>query len=159
MPHKVWAVGEEVLAADFNTFVQDQVVTTFPDIASLKAWAAPNGAMAWVDATNQHYWRRAGAWWTRASYYNATLTLNASEAAIAASGFGLAPIAGGHVNASYVVGFSPAVAWFAVRLAGTPGAWTQFVIRGYSYNSAGAMVAAPNATAVAAWGEAFGPIV
>ena len=29
MPQKMWAVGEEVLAANFNTYVQEQVVATF----------------------------------------------------------------------------------------------------------------------------------
>jgi hypothetical protein len=37
MPHKVWAVGEEVLAADFNDYVQEQVVATFPNAAARDA--------------------------------------------------------------------------------------------------------------------------
>lgn len=37
MPTKTWAVGEEVLAADFNTYVQKQVVSTFADAAARAA--------------------------------------------------------------------------------------------------------------------------
>jgi hypothetical protein len=34
MPTKTWAVGEEVLAADFNAYVQRQVVATFANAAA-----------------------------------------------------------------------------------------------------------------------------
>ena len=34
MPQKTWVVGEEVLAADFNAYVQEQVVATFPTAAA-----------------------------------------------------------------------------------------------------------------------------
>lgn len=37
MPTKVWAVGEEVLAADFNTYVQKQVVAVFANAAARDA--------------------------------------------------------------------------------------------------------------------------
>jgi len=37
MPTKTWVVGEEVLAADFNTMVQRQVVATFPNAAGRTA--------------------------------------------------------------------------------------------------------------------------
>jgi len=37
MPFKVWAVGEEVLAADFNDYLQEQVVATFPSAAARDA--------------------------------------------------------------------------------------------------------------------------
>jgi hypothetical protein len=37
MPNKTWAVGEEVLAADFNTYVQKQVVAQFVDAAQRTA--------------------------------------------------------------------------------------------------------------------------
>jgi hypothetical protein len=37
VPFKVWAVGEEVLAADFNSFLQQQVVATFPNTAARDA--------------------------------------------------------------------------------------------------------------------------
>jgi hypothetical protein len=48
MPQKVWAVGEEVLAADFNTYVQQQVVPTFSSLSELQAQyaGAPLGALA-----------------------------------------------------------------------------------------------------------------
>jgi hypothetical protein len=37
MPTKTWAVGEEVLAADFNAMVQRQIVATFPNAAARTA--------------------------------------------------------------------------------------------------------------------------
>jgi hypothetical protein len=37
MPTKVWVVGEEVLAADFNQYVQEQVITSFPNKAARNA--------------------------------------------------------------------------------------------------------------------------
>lgn len=47
MPTKTWAVGEEVLAADFNSYVQRQVVATFPNAAARNAAiAAPAAGMA-----------------------------------------------------------------------------------------------------------------
>lgn len=45
MPFKVWAVGEEVLAADFNSYVQQQVSSRFADAAARTAGlAAPVSA-------------------------------------------------------------------------------------------------------------------
>lgn len=51
MPTKTWAVGEEVLAADFNTYVQRQVVPTFASAAARNAaMASPAvGQMCAVD--------------------------------------------------------------------------------------------------------------
>jgi hypothetical protein len=37
MPYKVWAVGEEVLAADFNDYLQEQVVPIFASTAARDA--------------------------------------------------------------------------------------------------------------------------
>jgi hypothetical protein len=37
MPTKVWAIGEEVLSADFNPMVQEQVVATFANAAARTA--------------------------------------------------------------------------------------------------------------------------
>jgi hypothetical protein len=43
MPSKIWVVGEEVLAADFNNYVQEQVVATFGTAAARDAAiVAPN---------------------------------------------------------------------------------------------------------------------
>ena len=65
MPQKTWAVGEEVLAADFNAYVQDQVVPQFPTSAARDAeWAAPpNGALCVTTDSNTLWQRVAGAWY------------------------------------------------------------------------------------------------
>jgi hypothetical protein len=49
MPQKTWVVGEEVLATDFNTYVQKQVVPTFASVAARDA--TYNAATAGVGAT------------------------------------------------------------------------------------------------------------
>jgi hypothetical protein len=42
MPFKVWGVGEEVLAADFQTFLQGQTVPQFPNPATRDSqWPSP----------------------------------------------------------------------------------------------------------------------
>jgi hypothetical protein len=52
MPNKTWAVGEEVLAPDFNTYVQQQVIAQFPTVAARNTGiASPVGGQAsYVDA-------------------------------------------------------------------------------------------------------------
>lgn len=37
MPYKVWATGEEALAADFNPYLQEQVIATFANAAARDA--------------------------------------------------------------------------------------------------------------------------
>ena len=42
MPHKTWAIGEEVIAVDFGPIVSDQVVAQFASAAARTAgWASP----------------------------------------------------------------------------------------------------------------------
>ena len=64
MTQKSWAVGEEVLAADFNTYVQTQVVPQFTGTTQRDAqWAAPpNGALCVTTDTNTLWQRIAGVW-------------------------------------------------------------------------------------------------
>jgi hypothetical protein len=64
MPQKTWVVGEEVLAADFNTYVQNQVVPAFPNVATRDSqWTAPpNGALSVTTDTYTTWLRQAGAW-------------------------------------------------------------------------------------------------
>jgi hypothetical protein len=63
MPQKVWAVGEEVLATDFNTYVQQQIFATFPNVAARDTWASPpNGAMCITTDTYTVWTRVSGAW-------------------------------------------------------------------------------------------------
>lgn len=51
MPTKVWVAGEEVLSADFNPMVQEQVVATFPTAAArATALPAPKAGMCtWLN--------------------------------------------------------------------------------------------------------------
>jgi hypothetical protein len=50
MPHKIWTVGEEMLAADVNDYLQEQVVATFANHAArIAAITAPvAGQMTWL---------------------------------------------------------------------------------------------------------------
>jgi hypothetical protein len=65
MPHKVWQVGEEVLAADFNTYVQNQAVIQFPNVAARDTWASPPDGAVCVTLDNGVVWQRnAGVWKT-----------------------------------------------------------------------------------------------
>lgn len=62
MPTKIWAVGEELLAADMNTMVQQQVVSTFPTVAARDAASLPDGALC-VTLDTGTLWRRAVTVW------------------------------------------------------------------------------------------------
>jgi hypothetical protein len=63
MPTKTWVVGEEVLAADFNAYLQQQVVSTFPNVAGRDAWAtAPDGAICVTTDTNTVWLRGVSDW-------------------------------------------------------------------------------------------------
>jgi len=67
MPHKVWIPGEEVLSADFNSLVQEQVVATFPTAAArTTALPAPkDGQLTWlIDSERLEVWD--GAAWRNA---------------------------------------------------------------------------------------------
>ena len=73
MPQKTWIIGEQVLAADFNTYVQTQVVARFATVAARDAaWpAATAGAgamsvttdtgMMWVATARMGSLRRRSA--------------------------------------------------------------------------------------------------
>lgn len=66
MPTKTWAVGEEVLAADFNSYVQRQVVATFANAAARDA-AIPTptaGMMVWLTDISALQVRDGSAWRT-----------------------------------------------------------------------------------------------
>lgn len=65
MPQKSWAVGEEVLAADFNTYVQQQVVPQFTTAAQRDSqWASPpNGARCVTVDTNTEWQRINNTWY------------------------------------------------------------------------------------------------
>ena len=54
MPTKIWSVGEEVLAADFQAFLQNQVIVPFANAGARDvAWPAPlEGQAAWLSDIN-----------------------------------------------------------------------------------------------------------
>src|SRR5262245_1427532 len=66
MPQKVWAVGEEVLAADFNTYVQNQTCPAFTGTAQRDSqWAAPPDGAVCVTGDTDTFWQYlGGAWYT-----------------------------------------------------------------------------------------------
>lgn len=64
MPHKIWVVGEEVLAADFNDYVQEQVIATFPT-SSARGTAIPSplkGMMTYIADVNRYEYWDGAAW-------------------------------------------------------------------------------------------------
>lgn len=63
MPHKIWAVGEEVQAADFNTYLQNQTVPQFPNVAARDTWAAPPKGAVCVTTDTNAVWLYTGATW------------------------------------------------------------------------------------------------
>lgn len=87
MPQKLWAVGEEVLAADFNPYVQNQVVPQFTSTAQRDAqWTTPpKGAMC-VTQDTLTLWTYNGSAWTKqvAGALLAEHTLLASTASVLA---------------------------------------------------------------------------
>jgi len=73
MPHKVWQVGEEVLAADFNTYVQNQTVVVFPNTAARDTWLSPpDGAVCQAPAGV--WWNRVGGAWARMVTYSGAIS-------------------------------------------------------------------------------------
>jgi hypothetical protein len=65
MPFKTWTDGEEVDAGPFNSYVQQQIVATFPDAATRdQQWPNPpiGACSALVTNPGVLYMRTAGAW-------------------------------------------------------------------------------------------------
>lgn len=68
MPQKVWAIGEEVLAADFNPYVQQQTVPQFTNTAQRDAqWAAPPVGALCVTQDTLTQWIWTGTAWQQVS--------------------------------------------------------------------------------------------
>lgn len=64
MPQKVWAVGEEALAADWNTYLQQQVVPTFTSTAQRDTqWVAPPRGALCVTTDTLTTWQFDGTAW------------------------------------------------------------------------------------------------
>jgi len=69
MPTKTWVVGEEVLAADFNNYVQTQVVARFATAAARDtAWPAATAGAGAVSVTTDTstLWIVVGGAWVAA---------------------------------------------------------------------------------------------
>jgi hypothetical protein len=64
MPQKLWVVGEEVLSDDFNDYVQNQVLASFPNAAARTTqWAAPpEGAVSYLADTDSLWFYSGAAW-------------------------------------------------------------------------------------------------
>lgn len=87
MPYKVWSVGEEVLAADFNSLLQEQTIATFASTAARDAAiTAPKvGQAAYVVGVGLTIWHGAagGGWlppWDTAwgMFYGPWVTMTAN---------------------------------------------------------------------------------
>jgi hypothetical protein len=66
MPTKVWVVGEEVLAADMNAYLQEQIVATFANAAARDA-AIPTpkvGMLVWQSDSAAYWYWNGSAWLT-----------------------------------------------------------------------------------------------
>jgi hypothetical protein len=62
---KTWAIGEEVLATDFNNYVQSQVTAQFANAAARDAWSSPpNGALC-VTLDDGVLWQRGPTAWRK----------------------------------------------------------------------------------------------
>jgi len=106
MPFKVWAVGEEVLAADFNDYIQEQVVATFPNAAARDAAiiAPTTGQMVYIIDIAQVQLYDGAAWQPlqrgqmRVLYENIRTTnspaIGATETVVAGPSFTFTPRAG-----------------------------------------------------------------
>lgn len=82
MPTKTWVVGEEVLAADFNTMVQRQVVATFANAAArTAALPAPTEGMLTYLADVDQYQFWDGATWKVT--YGSGISLGPGQVAMA----------------------------------------------------------------------------
>jgi len=68
MPQKTWVVGEQVLASDFNTYVQNQVVARFATTAARDtAWPAATAGAGAVCVTTDtgKLWEVIGGVWVQ----------------------------------------------------------------------------------------------
>lgn len=64
MPQKAWVQGEEVLAADFNSYVQNQLTPTFTGTAQRDAqWASPPNGAVCITVDTGAFWQRIGGVW------------------------------------------------------------------------------------------------
>ena len=68
MGQKTWAVGEEVLAADMNSFLQNQVIPQFASTAQRDSqWPSPPlGAVCITTDTMTVWYRLASTYWYKA---------------------------------------------------------------------------------------------
>ena len=152
MPQKSWAVGEEVLAADFNTYMQNQVVPQFTNVAQRDSqWSAPpTGAMCVTVDTNALWYRTSGgAWVARNSILNVSGTLQPAARIRAGSTSGTTT-ATGALN----ITISPALGSTIMSIVGASGGAYGFIV---SWNIASivpggtvpqAILFNPNGTAV-----------
>lgn len=94
MPFKVWAVGEEVLAADFNDYLQEQVVATFPTIVARDAsiTAPQEGQMCYVVETRLLYMWNGTAWITTTALQGEAVKVD-TQSGIAAAVIDIAGLA------------------------------------------------------------------
>lgn len=139
MPFKVWQVGEEVLAADFNAELGEQVISTFPTSAQRDAaiLAPKVGQYAFVvDVGMLTYWNGTG--WAAAAIASAGAGMIPHSQAVR-----LVPTQPASVTGNTYQDYPPANAGGPLRVAGfvKARADTKIHVRvtgyGYAVNAAG----------------------
>lgn len=86
MPQKSWAVGEEVLAADLNSYLQSQSVPQFTNVAQRDSqWPAPPNGAVCVTVDTGTLWQRTISAWIRPFGVWGYAEVTASQGSIAAT--------------------------------------------------------------------------
>lgn len=85
MPYKTWVVGEEVLAADFNTFVQQQTVASMPNAAGRDTdiTAPQEGQLCYLRDVNRLQVYDGTVWTTAGATVVAYVEVTANQVGIA----------------------------------------------------------------------------
>ena len=125
MPHKIWAVGEEVLAADFQDYLQDQTVARFADFeAGSAGYTNPSPGAQFVIPNGTVYTFTNGSWRTVPARGRTIVTLDGTGQAFITHGLGMLPTgmlatAGTHVMMIFTD--TPTTTTFRVRCSNAAG--------------------------------------
>lgn len=153
MPFKVWVPGEEVLAADFNTYMQQQVVAVFATAAARDAaiTAPINGQTCYLQDAGALFWWNGTAWVSLPRGHLGTTTIGSRDAGPGANVV--------HASVAFTLGSArrvradAVVGWSAITAALTG---TASVAVGFDGATAIRMAAAVNAAVGQSyWGSGY----